>query len=82
MDFDYFPENRQCGCPDCYKERQLCIHVYEYVGSKTCPHCGQLTSEPDFERESKLFKKYYESDEHKQYVCPIEGGTIRGWWSI
>ena len=60
----------------------LCIHVYEYVGSKVCPHCGQLTCEPNFERESKEFKKFYESDIPKQYICPVDGGTIRGWWSI
>ena len=60
----------------------LCIHVYEYVYAKVCPNCGQPTCEPDFERESKLFKQYYESDEPKKYKCPVEGGTIRGWWSI
>jgi len=59
-----------------------CIHVYEYVNAKVCPHCGQPTCEPDFERESKEFKKYYSSDKPKKYICPIDGGTIRGWWSI
>lgn len=59
-----------------------CRHVYEYVGSKVCPDCGGHTHEPDYAVEYKLFKQYYSSDEPKKYICPIDGGTIRGWWSI
>jgi hypothetical protein len=59
-----------------------CIHIYQYVGSSICPHCGRYTHEPNFQRELKLFKQYYESDEPKKYKCPIEGGAIRGWWTI
>jgi len=59
-----------------------CRHVYEYVRSEICPDCGQKTCEPNYEFESKLFKEYYQSDAPKAYICPVEGGTIRGWWSI
>ena len=59
-----------------------CIHVFEYVHRETCPHCGRYTHEPDRELASKLFKEYYQSDKPKEYLCPVEGGTIRGWWSI
>jgi hypothetical protein len=47
-----------------------------------CPDCGRYTHEPDRALDRKLFKEYYESDEPKKYICPNEGGTIRGWWSI
>ena len=59
-----------------------CIHVFEYVHRETCPHCGRYTHEPDHTLNSKLFKEFYESEEPKKYICPIDGGTIRGWWSI
>lgn len=59
-----------------------CRHVYEYVYSDTCPDCGRYTHETDLELAHKLFVEYYQSDEPKKYVCPIDGGTIRGWWSI
>jgi len=60
----------------------LCIHVYEYVNSEVCPHCGRYTHEVDRELHYKLFKQYYDEGKHLAYKCPIEGGTIRGWWSI
>jgi hypothetical protein len=47
-----------------------------------CPDCGGYTHKPDYALHHKLFTEYYASDEPKKYVCPIEGGTIRGWWSI
>jgi hypothetical protein len=59
-----------------------CRHIYEYVYADICPDCGGYTHEPDRELDRKLFKEYYSSDKPKEYVCPIEGGTIRGWWSI
>jgi len=59
-----------------------CDHVYNYVFSDICPKCGGYTHEPDMALQSKLFKEYYNSDEPKKYVCPIDGGTLRGWWSI
>ena len=59
-----------------------CRHVYEYVHMPECPDCGRDTHEPDLEMSSKLFKEYYESGQHRSYVCPVDGGTIRGWWSI
>jgi hypothetical protein len=60
----------------------VCKHVYEYVYAAVCPDCGRDTHEPDRALYSRLFKEYYESDAPKTYVCPVEGGTIRGWWSI
>jgi len=62
--------------------KKLCRHVYEYVYSDICPDCGRDTHEPNRELESKLFKEYYESEQPLAYKCPVEGGTIRGWWSI
>lgn len=59
-----------------------CRHVYEYVNAPICPDCGRDTHEPDHELHHKLFKEYYESGQHLEYKCPVEGGTIRGWWSI
>ena len=60
----------------------FCRHVYEYVYSEYCPDCGRYTHEPDLDLAHKLFVEYYESDAPKAYKCPVEGGTIRGWWSI
>ena len=59
-----------------------CRHVYEYVGTKICPDCRQDTHEIDYELQSRLFKEYYKSSESLKYKCQVEGGTIRGWWSI
>ena len=59
-----------------------CRHIYEYIGKEICPDCGRYTHEVDRSLQSKLFKEYYESDKPKEYICPKEGGTIRGWWSI
>ena len=61
---------------------KICRHVYEYVYQEYCPDCGRYTHEPKYEFESKLFKEYYTSGKNKEYICPVEGGTIRGWWSI
>jgi len=63
-------------------EAAICRHVFEYVNAPICPYCGRDTHEPDNALQSRLFKEYYESDAPKAYVCPVEGGTIRGWWSI
>jgi len=41
-----------------------------------------MTCEPNYEVETKLFKEYYASEAPNAYKCPVEGGTIRGWWSI
>lgn len=65
-----------------YNRKMPCRHVYEYVYQDTCPDCGRYTHEPDRELDLKLFKEYYASGKHLEYKCPIEGGTIRGWWSI
>ena len=59
-----------------------CKHIYEYVNAKICPNCGRDTHEPDRELDRKLFQEYYSSGKHLEYKCPVEGGTIRGWWSI
>lgn len=59
-----------------------CKHVYEYVGSEICPFCGQPTHEPDLDLSHRLFVEYYKSDKPKEYLCSVDGGTIRGWWSI
>ena len=60
----------------------VCRHVYEYVGAPICPDCGRDTHEPDIELHHMLFKKHYDEGHHLVYKCPVEGGTIRGWWSI
>jgi len=65
-----------------YNGKMHCRHVYEYVYQDTCPDCGRYTHEPDRELDLRLFKEYYASGKHLSYKCPIEGGTIRGWWSI
>lgn len=59
-----------------------CEHVFKYVYQKICPYCGKDTHEIDLELEHRLFVEYYASEEPKKWVCPIDGGTIRGWWSI
>jgi hypothetical protein len=60
----------------------FCRHVYENMDEDICPDCGGYTHKPDYALQHKLFTEYYASDEPKKYVCQIEGGTIRGWWSI
>ena len=62
--------------------KKHCSHVYEYVYSAVCPDCGRDTHETDIELHNKLFKEYYESEKHLKWKYPIDGGTIRGWWSI
>lgn len=59
-----------------------CRHVYEYVGAAICPACGRDTHELDVALASRLFREHYEHGRHLAYKCPVEGGTIRGWWSI
>ena len=59
-----------------------CEHILKYVHQKICPYCGKDTHEPNIELEHMLFVEYYESEEPKKWVCPKDGGTIRGWWSI
>lgn len=61
---------------------EICRHVYEAVGAPICPDCGRDTHEPDQALHSRLFKEHYEQGNHLSYKCPVEGGTIRGWWSI
>lgn len=63
-------------------QQKYCRHVYEYVNQPICPDCGKDTHEPNHELHHQLFKKYYDEGNHLSYKCPIEGGTIRGWWSI
>lgn len=65
-----------------YNRKMPCRHVYEYVHHETCPDCGRYTHEPDLDLSHKLFVEYYKSDKPKEYICPVDGGTIRGWWSI
>lgn len=60
----------------------ICRHVYESVGAPICPDCGRDTHETDSALQSRLFKEYYASEAPKAYICPVDGGTIRGWWSI
>ena len=59
-----------------------CRHVYEYVYQAICPDCGRDTHEPNYELDHYWFVKHYEDGNHLSYKCPVEGGTIRGWWSI
>lgn len=63
-------------------DKIFCVHVYQYVNSAICPHCGNDTHEPDKELDRFLFQEYYKNGKHLEFVCPIDGGTIRGWWSI
>lgn len=79
---DGMPVNPDMMDPNIGGHLKKCKHVYEYVYAKICPFCGRDTHEPDRELELKLFREYYESGKHLEYKCPVEGGTIRGWWSI
>jgi hypothetical protein len=65
-----------------YNIKMPCRHVYEYVYADICPDCGRYTHEPDLDLSHKLFVEYYKSNKPKEYLCPVDGGTIRGWWSI
>ena len=62
--------------------QKLCRHIYEYVYQDICPDCGRYTHEPNTALENHLFRKHYEERKDLPYKCPIDGGTIRGWWSI
>ena len=64
------------------KNQKHCRHVYENIEADICPDCGRDTHRPNQELASYLFKKHYEDGKHLSYKCPVEGGTIRGWWSI
>jgi hypothetical protein len=59
-----------------------CKHVYEIIGVDLCPACGRDTHETNQALARQLFNEHYEQGRHLAYKCPVEGGTIRGWWSI
>ena len=59
-----------------------CKHIYEYVNAPICPYCGRDTHEPDWESINLEIKEHYATGSHLHSICPVEGGTIRGWWSI
>jgi len=60
----------------------ICRHVYEYVGVDICPDCGQDTHEIDWAYANKLHKDWIAEGKADWSICPVEGGTLRGWWSI
>lgn len=59
-----------------------CIHVYQNVDADVCPHCGRDTHEIDWKISAREIRRHYEQGHNANYICPVEGGTIRGWWSI
>ncbi len=50
-----------------------CRHVYEDVGSDTCPDCGKYTHRVNWEKEHQLMKEWKEANPNAKY---------EGWWSI
>lgn len=59
-----------------------CAHVYVDLGEDICPKCGKDTHRTDWVKEASLRKRWYDEGKHLGSICPVEGGTIRGWWSI
>lgn len=50
-----------------------CRHVYEDVGSDTCPDCGGYTHRIDWEKQNQLCKEWKAANPNAKY---------EGWWSI
>lgn len=50
-----------------------CRHVYEDVGSDTCPDCGGYTHRIDWEKQNQLCREWKIANPNAKY---------EGWWSI
>lgn len=50
----------------------FCDHVYQDVGSDTCPHCGSHTHRTNWEEQHRL---------HKEWIASGKA-VAQGWWSI
>jgi len=59
-----------------------CLHVYQDVGVDICPNCGRDTHRIDWSISARELRRHYDEGRNSEYICPVEGGTIRGWWSI
>ena len=59
-----------------------CRHVYEYVNAEICPDCGRDTHETDWQQHAELHRQWLREGRADWSICPVEGGTLRGWWSI
>lgn len=57
-----------------YPNTLKCRHIYEYVNSESCPHCGRDTHEPDFESINKQNRQWLKDNP--------EAWRSVGWWSI
>jgi hypothetical protein len=64
------------------REELKCRHIYEVIGLPDCPDCGRPTHEIDWQLEQQIVKEWRVSGKAKEVLCPVEGGTLRGWWSI
>ena len=59
-----------------------CRHVYEDVGIPVCPYCGRDAHTIDWAEQSRLHREWIAQGKAEWSICPVEGGTLRGWWSI
>lgn len=67
---------------DAMTETAKCLHIYQDMGADICPLCAQCTHEIDWVREARLHREWIEEGKADWSICPVEGGTLRGWWSI
>jgi hypothetical protein len=51
----------------------FCRHVYEEVGTDTCPDCGQTSHRLDWKYQNELKRKWLKENPNARY---------QGWWSI
>lgn len=59
-----------------------CRHVYEDVLVSVCPDCGKDAHTIDWKKQSRLHQEWIAQGKAEWSKCPVEGGTLRGWWSI
>lgn len=67
---------------DAMTQKTNCLHIYKNLNTAVCTLCAQSTHETDWALERELRRDWVESGKAAWSVCPVEGGTIRGWWSI
>jgi rRNA maturation protein Nop10 len=60
----------------------ICHHIYEIVNADICPSCGRDTHEINWNIPAEELRRHYSEGNYIEYICPEDGGTIRGWWSI
>lgn len=60
----------------------FCRHVYEYTGAEICPDCGNPTHDVDWQKVNDGYRTYYAEGRHLEFIHPVTGATISGWWSI